>query len=244
MDATTINRLLEVNKSFYQNFAEQFSATRRRLQPGVQRILERIDPEARILDLGCGNGELARNLFLRGHRGLYVGIDLSAELLEQARNRIKPQAKFPAYFIQADLSSPGWDLELPVQTFDILLAFAVLHHLPGKSIRRRVLESVHSLLNPKGQFIHSEWQFLNSSRLQARIQPWRIINLSDQQVEDGDYLLDWRQGGLGFRYIHHFTLDELDSLAKEVGFSISETFSSDGENGILGLYQVWEKTNH
>jgi hypothetical protein len=32
----------------------------------------------------------------------------------------------------------------------------------------------------------------------------------------------------------------LEQLAAETGFHILETFSSDGENGALGLYQVWQ----
>jgi tRNA (uracil-5-)-methyltransferase TRM9 len=238
---TTIDRLLNVNKSFYQTFAEQFSATRRRLQPGVQRILEKIDPEAHILDLGCGNGELARNLSCSGHCGLYVGIDLSSKLLEQASEKISRMANCPTHFIQADLSDPGWEIGLPTSDYDLILAFAVLHHLPGASLRRSVLSTVNQLLKPNGHFIHSEWQFLNSPRLQARIQPWEKIGLSDDQVENGDYLLDWRHGGLGYRYVHNFSIGELTSLARETGFTILESFSSDGENGKLGLYQVWER---
>ncbi|HBY08767.1 MAG TPA: hypothetical protein DEH22_13665, partial [Chloroflexi bacterium] len=62
MDNKIAAKLLQLNAEFYQTFAVQFSDTRQRLQPGVLRILDRISSEARILDLGCGNGELARTL--------------------------------------------------------------------------------------------------------------------------------------------------------------------------------------
>jgi hypothetical protein len=88
-------------------------------------------------------------------------------------------------------------------------------------------------------FIHSEWQFLGSERLRARIQPWSEAGLEAPDVDLGDFLLDWRQGGYGLRYVHHFTLNELEELAEETGFMIQETFRSDGEGGNLGLYQVW-----
>ncbi|MFU8771219.1 MAG: class I SAM-dependent methyltransferase [Anaerolineales bacterium] len=243
MNSTTTAQLLDVNKSFYQTFAEQFSATRRRLQPGVQRILEKFSSQAHILDLGCGHGELALSLSRSGHQGIYVGIDLSSHLLERARQLVARQ-NFSAHFIQADLSTPGWENQLPILAFDIILAFAVLHHLPGNPLRLQVLSSSHHLLSPDGRFIHSVWQFLSSPRMRSRIQPWETIGLSDEDVDPGDYLLDWRHGGLGYRYVHHYSTAELASLAAATGFSIQDTFISDGENGKLGLYQVWTKTRN
>jgi len=64
--------------------------------------------------------------------------------------------------------------------------------------------------------------------------------LNDDDVDVGDYLLDWRQGGQGFRYVHHFSEAELQTLANETGFSVWHSFYSDGQGGKLGLYQVWE----
>jgi hypothetical protein len=147
----------------------------------------------------------------------------------------------PAHFrfLQADLSSPGWDAALSGVHHDAVLAFAVLHHLPGVDLRFQVLRKVRALLLPGGRFIHSEWQFLNSPRLKARLQPWESIGLSQADVEPGDYLLDWRQGGYGLRYVHHFSEPELGELAEGAGFRIIDSFLSDGENGRLGLYQVW-----
>jgi hypothetical protein len=78
--------------------------------------------------------------------------------------------------------------------------------------------------------------------LRERIQSWELIGLSPGDVEPGDYLLDWRSGGTGLRYVHHFNEEELSRLAQESGFDVIETFYSDGEGGKLGLYQVWKAT--
>ncbi len=237
MDSHTVSKLIELNQQFYQTFALQFSQTRRRLQPGVRRILESLPPVANILDLGCGNGELARQLAQRGHQGAYVGLDFSEGLLAEARKTIRPD--FQAVFLQIDLAEPEWSVNLPLTSFDIILAFAVFHHLPGYEMRRQVLQSAHSLLSDKGRLIHSEWQFLTSPRLAARIQPWESIGLAPIQVDPHDYLLDWRQGGFGLRYIHYFETEELGALAAGSGFKILDTFYSDGEGGRLSLYQTW-----
>jgi len=104
-----------------------------------------------------------------------------------------------------------------------------------------MLAKTRHLLKPGGRFALSNWQFLNSERLRERIQLWERARLSAAEVDEGDALLDWRSGGEGLRYAHHFSEAELAELACESGFRILETFYSDGENGRLGLYQVWQK---
>jgi len=239
MNAAIAQRLLELNRQFYQTFARPFSATRQRLQPGVRRILESIPLQANILDLGCGNGELWQALYRRGQRGSYIGLDFSPGLLEIAAAN-EPGSEAQASFIIADLASPVWEAELPTAGYDRILAVAVLHHMPGEGLRRQVLEKVHHLLMPGGLFILSVWQFLNSPRLAARIQPWEHIGLHASQVDPGDYLLDWRHGGSGLRYVHHFSSQELEHLAKSTGFQVTGSFYSDGEDSRLGYYQTWQ----
>ena len=235
MNPTTLLQLLDLNRQFYQTFAVPFSATRQRLQPGVIRILELINPTDNILDLGCGNGALARELARCGHEGTYTGLDYSLPLLEQAAPNQPPHFKF----VQADLSILDWDAPLTGSQYDVVLAFAVLHHLPGVELRMQILGKIRSLLPGGGMFIHSHWQFLNSRRLAARVQPWEAIGVSETEVDPGDYLLDWRQGGTGLRYVHHFSQAELAELAHLTGFEAVESFLSDGENHRLGLYQLW-----
>lgn len=248
MNEITERQLLDINRQFYQTFAAEFSQTRQRLQPGVKSVLERLPSGADLLDLGCGNGELWRFLMKRGHQGRYVGLDFSPGLLQAAST---PDSVHQAYrrqatFIQADLAGPDWDQAVRSVAgearFDYVLAFAVFHHIPGEARRRSILGKVHRLLAPKGRLIHSEWQFLNSPRLRERIQPWEAAGLSPDAVDEGDYLLDWRQGGYGLRYVHHFNEAELEEAARRSGFQVLETFYSDGEGGRLGLYQIWQKS--
>ncbi len=249
MNAEVKRQLIALNRTFYQTFGQAFAEKRQRLQPGVRRVIERFRGDERILDLGCGNGELARQLARRGHRAPYLGLDFSPSLLEEAG---RLSLNFPAVFLQLDLTSPDWERALAchltgaddptalVGRWDVVTAFAVLHHIPGHDLRLSILRKVRSLLPTGGRFWHSEWMFLNSPRLRARVQDWSLIGLSPQDVDEGDYLLDWRHGGRGLRYVHHFTPAELAGLAGESGFVIVETFSSDGKGGRLGLYQEWE----
>lgn len=236
MQPEIVHQLLKLNHQFYQTFAQDFSATRQRIQPGVESVLEMIPPSVTLLDLGCGNGALAGRLNQTGHTGTYVGVDSSKDLVEIAQKRKLPKAQF----MWGDITDPEWGSDLPGTPFDFVFCFAVLHHIPSVELRTQLLEKVHSLLAPKGRFILSNWQFLESPRLRGRIQPWATIGLSDADVDEGDYLLDWRRGGEGLRYVHHFSGSELQSLAVKTGFRVCGLYASDGEEGKLGLYQIWE----
>lgn len=239
MDSAVAERLIEINREFYSRFGGSFSATRQRLQPGVRRVLEPLQGDENILDLGCGNGWFARELRKRGHRGSYLGLDFSLPLLQEAGFHTEDGS---FRFMEADVTRLPWLREhlLAAGGWSLVTAFAVLHHIPSHELRLEVVKCVRALLQPGGRFIHSNWQFLNSARLRARIQPWEAAAVSRSQVEAGDYLLDWRSGGSGLRYVHHFSEAELQALAEEAGFEVREVFYSDGETGNLGLYEVWE----
>lgn len=238
MQAEIARRLLDINREFYQSFGVDFSATRGRLQPGVHRILERLAGSEHILDLGCGNGQLVRQLARQAHLGTYTGLDFSPPLLKEAG---KQPGLLSVEFRQADLSGTDWDRDLPAGGYDRVFAFAALHHIPGEEMRLQILRKAARLLKEQGQFVHSEWQFMNSPRLRERIQPWQAAGLKEEHTDPGDSLLDWRQGGHGLRYVHHFNEEELTLLAESTGFRILETFLSDGQGGNLGLYQIWER---
>jgi len=238
MNSATASRIIELNRKFYTHFGDSFSATRHRIQPGVRRVLETLNGDENILDLGCGNGWFARELAQRGHKGSYLGVDFSLPLLRDAESQ--PEG-FSAKFMQVDLTQISSFSDQLADNWSLITAFAVLHHIPSVELRLDILKTVHQLLKPNGLFIHSNWQFLNSKKLTSRIQDWSKAGLSSDDVDPNDYLLDWRSGGEGLRYVHHYDDTELQELATETGFQVKDVFYSDGETGDLGLYQVWVK---
>jgi len=228
--------LLRINRAFYQNLAVPFAATRNRPQPGVRRVLGRIDRGARVLDVGCGHGLAAEELGRLGHQGPYCGIDASEPLVELARRRIETAW---VTFAIADVAQPGWRHAAAGAPFDWVLAFAVLHHLPDASLRLQVVEGLRSVLAPNGRLAVSVWDFAGTERFQRRVVAWEEVGLTSEDVEPGDALLDWRHAGRGMRYVHHFAEQDLAQLAQDAGFSVAEEFRSDGQGGRLGLYQQW-----
>ncbi len=235
MNSVTAERLLTINREFYNRFGEQFSATRQRLQAGVKKILDSIQEDVSVLDLGCGNGHFLHELSRRAHKQALLGVDFSLPLLRDAEST--PGVLFREVDL-AQLSAVSGQLSIE-GGWDMITMFATLHHVPSTEMRLDILKTVRKLLKEDGKFILSNWQFLNSEKLKSRIQPWDKVGINENDLDEGDYLLDWRSGGEGLRYAHHFSAEELLGLAEQVEMRVTDSFLSDGEGGKLSLYQIW-----
>jgi 2-polyprenyl-3-methyl-5-hydroxy-6-metoxy-1,4-benzoquinol methylase len=139
------------------------------------RCIERAgaDPNAPLLDYGCGIGNVTRAL-AQGFSDV-TGYDPSAQSLEVARQQV-PSAQF--------LDSVD---ALPESHFETVVMAGVLHHIPPDQ-RRSVLERVLSHLRPGGQLFVFEHNPLNPLTLRAvatcpfdddaiLLWPWEARNL-------------------------------------------------------------------
>lgn len=250
MQKAAVEKLFDINGLFYQNCGAAFAETRRRIQPGVDRVLEKWVKPGHWLDLGCGSGALALEWLKRGLAGTYEGLDFSPVLIETAESSIRESSlnsEGRVLFGQTNLADEGWVSACKLTAYDGILMLAALHHIPGAVNRERLLRQVAGLLPAGGLFLHSEWQFDRAPRLMARVQPWSRAGLAEEDVEPGDTLLDWRHmlpgqsAEAGLRYVHLFSAAELANLAEMSGFEIIDEFRSDGVTGDLSLYQAWRK---
>ncbi len=195
-----------------------------------------------ILDIGCGNGELARYLGTTPYEGKFLGIDNSPALLDFSGNN-SSTSRFSPSFLVKDITTPDWSDHLSGIPFSRIVSFAVIHHIPGIELRNNVFQSIRRLIKNDGLFIHSQWQFMNSPRLAKRVIPWEKIGFSAIiKWIRVIHLLDWlaEEGKTGYRYVHLFTEDELSQYAEANGFKVIDSYYSDGKEGNLGLYQVWQ----
>jgi len=251
MKASVQNQLLGLNRTFYATVAPAFDATRgglpigwQQLQPWVADLSPlRGDRPLAVADIGCGNGRFAWALAEWGVDSDYVGVDLDGQLLEFARSHSTDLTGVHASFIQADFTAPDWlrAAGLAVAIFDLVTCFAALHHVPGYTLRLQVVRDLASLLRPGGRLLLSFWQFLQSERFVRKQIAWQTIGLTAADVEAGDALLPWQQGGYAVRYVHQVADAELLRLATEAGLQLLTTYTADGKEGNLNLYAVLQK---
>jgi cyclopropane fatty-acyl-phospholipid synthase-like methyltransferase len=100
-------------------------------------LVERLADGARVLELGCGNGDDARVLARRFH---VTGVDISREQLLRARSSVPG-----ADFIHTDFT----ELELPAASFDAAVSFYVFNHVPRERLAP-LLARIHEWLAPGG----------------------------------------------------------------------------------------------
>ncbi len=100
----------------------------------------------RILDIGCGAGNNTLRL-LQLRPGLDCDLlDLSAPMLERARERVSAAKANRVQTIQADFR----DAALPENAYDVILAAAVLHHLRDDADWETAFAKLFRLLRPGG----------------------------------------------------------------------------------------------
>lgn len=102
---------------------------------GVAALLKEIPPdqEITIADIGCGNGDMLRQLavyFSKQSRKLrLIGIDANQATVTHARN-LSLQYPDIVYYCQ-DITDPAF----PEQSFDIILCTLTLHHFKEEEVR-------------------------------------------------------------------------------------------------------------
>lgn len=227
-----------INRQFYDHLAEPFAASRSARQPGLQRLTGRLADGGALLDVGCGNGRLARALQAAGLTLRYTGVDSSARLLALAADNTAGLSTVHVQLLRADVLAEGWTAALTGQRFDTIALLAVLHHIPGRAQRAQLLRTLSSLLGDQGVLAISTWQFLSEPRLRRKIVPWSQVGLAEGDVEAGDYLLDWQRGGFGLRYCHLVDEGELQELAAAADLAMVERYLADGPGQNLNLYAV------
>lgn len=235
MDLAVQEHLRQINRQFYEQFARAFADSRSAGQASLRRVLATIGEKASVLDVGCGDGRVARALDAMGRAALYVGVDANGAFIELARQKAISLARLAPVFLTVDAMQPGWETSLPRRSFDVVLTLAVLHHIPGDGNRQRFVGQLAALLAPGGSLVISTWQFLSSERLRRKIVPWEALGLSSAQVDAGDYVIDWQRGGRGLRYCHLLDENAVRILCKGAGLTIREAYLADGG---LNLYVV------
>ena len=272
MTASIHDALSAVNRRFYERHAESFSATRESPWTGWERVIEVASEPSRepasdetsdsgaaapiateVLDAGCGNARFGLYLARRWHRPIqYLGVDGCEALLQAAALRLEEAGIQGGFELrQLDLLDRPSLRALADQRFPLIVAFGVLHHVPGARARRHLIRRLSTLLTPGGILAVSLWRLDQTPRLARLLVPWQDYNRSRvrqglmpldlEALEPGDRLLSWGGDPEHPRYCHFPDDAEIDALAAAPAAHPIDRFEADGPSGKDNLYLLWRR---
>ena len=121
----------------------------------LRLIAARDEPVASFLDLGCGDGILAKAILARYPHARGTLVDFSAPMLERAHAHVSDYAS-NVHFVMADFAVPEWAEPVAHRApFDIVVSGYAIHHQPDERKQALYGEILH-LLKPGGLFVNVE----------------------------------------------------------------------------------------
>jgi len=141
----------------------------------VENEVRRLPAGYRVLEVGCGTGNVLRELGKVCKNGQVIGMDLFIEGLEYAQRRVG------LGLVQGDMHAPPFGLR-----FNLVGLFDVLEHLPDD---RHVLDDLYSMLVPGGVLFltvpafPSLWSYFDEASHHVR--RYRLEELSQRLAQAG-----------------------------------------------------------
>jgi SAM-dependent methyltransferase len=190
------------------------------------RLLDRAIPgNARILDGGCGTGQMSLYL-ARGDR-VVIGADLTRASLQLGAAAARRYGLEGVQFIETDLHHPG----LRAGSFDVVYSSGVLHHTPDP---RASFARIAQLARPGGMIVLGLYNALaripfRLRRLVGRLSGYRVIPF-DPVLRDRKNEPARREAWLRDQYRHpeehRHTLAEVQGWFAENGIEYVRTYPS------------------
>ncbi|MEY2194097.1 trans-aconitate 2-methyltransferase [Neobacillus sp. BF23-41] len=181
-------------------------------------LVQLLEPQSgeKILDLGCGTGDLANQLNQLGVD--IIGIDKSENMIQQA------QKKYPGLtFKVQDAVNMGYTNE-----FDAVFSNATLHWIKTP---KQTLQSIYNALKPGGRYVA---EFGGKGNVQ-KITDSIINQLGEQGIEYKSEKFPWYYPSIG----------EYTSIMEQVGFHVTHAQHFDrptplsGEQGLRNWIEMF-----
>jgi|694.fasta_scaffold00201_68 SAM-dependent methyltransferase len=186
-DPSTAHPLFR-NWDAYSTIIDRNWMMHQEIQSGVADRLRMLLRPLRVLDLGCGNGWMARQCLAGRSISHYVGVDLSDHAIEQARQ----MAGVTGWLEGAKADWVVGRMESEVERmgdccFDVVLTHYALHHLAA-SRKRSMVQQLAVRMVPGGHWYWSdvfraegETREAFLRRIQTEIEGWKDLPESEVQ---------------------------------------------------------------
>ncbi|MGH2412189.1 MAG: class I SAM-dependent methyltransferase [Microcystaceae cyanobacterium] len=150
----------------------EFDSSIRQLVPRYDEMLDVIvscvSPQvSRILELGCGTGELSLKLLKRCPQAKLIALDYSLRMMEAAKAKITAAGSAQRYqVLEMDFGewAEGQALELIGTEFEACVSSLAIHHLSNE-MKLKLFGRIHQSLNDRGGFFNGDPVLAESPQL-------------------------------------------------------------------------------
>ena len=139
-------KILETRPRSYDRRMDRFS--RGKVTKMKKAVVAAVPERAKVLEIGCGTGELAAMLIARG--ATITGFDLNPKMIEVVRERIREE-DLGNRFVVEEMGVDGMDL-LPSSCFDAVVSTLSLSELSNDE-RHFALKHAGRVLKPGGRIV-------------------------------------------------------------------------------------------
>ncbi|HVA10522.1 MAG TPA: class I SAM-dependent methyltransferase [Acidimicrobiales bacterium] len=159
-----------------------FAARNHVIATAVRQVVQGRQPGYRVLEVGCGTGNVLRTLEAVCKRGTVVGTEPFAEGAQLARSRVTCPV------LVGDVSQLSSLFEEP---FDVIGSFDVIEHIEDDV---RALEQLRTLLSPDGRLVMTVpasprlWSAFDVASHHQRRYTRRSLR---DTCQDAGYLVEW-----------------------------------------------------
>ena len=193
--------------------------------PFVRLLDEAIAGDARVVEVGCGTGQMC--LYLARADRVVVGLDLSRAALRLGAEAARRLGVGGVRFVESDLRSPG----VQAGAFDVVYSSGVLHHTPDP---RASFAGLARLVRPGGAIVLGLYNAFarvptRLRRAAARLTGFRVVPF-DPVLRDRAAEPARREAWLRDQYQHPeehvHTIAEVQAWFAENGVEYLHTYPS------------------
>jgi SAM-dependent methyltransferase len=130
--------------------------------------------DMRALEIGCGGGRMT--MALSNIFGHVDGVDISTEMIAQARAALKSQANVELH------CTNGSDLSIfPNESFDFAISAVVFQHIPKRVVVENYIQETWRVLRPGSLF---KFQLQGHSIEEEDADTWIGVGFSEKQMQE------------------------------------------------------------